>query len=112
MNRDVRLAIAVLLAPTVWFALLVLAYWASPPAHEPGRIWVLRGLHVGALVLVLVGLGLCIRELLATTGDADDTIVQRKRFLAIGGVAVALFMVVLVVGMAVPTFMLWTGAEP
>lgn len=26
--------------------------------------------------------------------------------------AVALFLVVLVVGMAVPTFMLWTGAEP
>ena len=112
LDRDAWNVIDVMIAPVVWIALLTLAYWAVPPAHEPGRQALLRGLHIGAFVLALVGLVLCVRDLRRTAGTADDTAVQRRRFLALAGIAVAALVLLVIAGMAVPTFLLWPGAEP
>lgn len=112
LNRDHWLLLAISAPPVVWFALLSLAYWAVPGAHEPGRLWLLRGMHIGASLLVVIALALIAREIRLTTGDGNDVVVQRRRFLAIAGFALGALVLLVIIGMAVPTFMLWTGAEP
>lgn len=100
------------IAPLAFLGLLALAYWVVPPAHEPGRQLLLQGMHAGALVIALVGLGLCIHDLYRTAGTADARIVQRRRFVAVAGILGAAISVLLIIGMAIPTLMLWPGAEP
>ena len=110
--RDAWIGVGLALAPVTQFALLVIAYYVTPGAHEAGRNWTLRFIHLGALLLTLASLAISTRELFLTTGDAGDSVIQRRRFLAICGIALSAFMTLLVIGQAVPTFLLWTGAEP
>lgn len=110
--RDAWIGVGLFLAPATQFALLVVAYYVTPGAHEYGRQWTLRLIHLGALVLTLASLAISVRELMLTVGDATGSINQRRRFLALCGIALSALMTLLVIGQAVPTFMLWTGAEP
>jgi hypothetical protein len=111
-RRDTWLTIGTVLAPATFLALLACAYWAVPGAHEPGREWKLRALHGGAALIAIGSLIICARELKLSVGDGNDTVVQRRRFMAIVGIAVTALSLLLIVGMSVPTFLLWPGAEP
>jgi hypothetical protein len=111
-RRDIWLTIGVVLAPTAWLTLLVCAYWAVPGAHEPGRQWLLRGLHGGAVLVAIVALVICVRELKLSVGNGNEMVVQRRRFMAIAGIAITALSLLVILGMAVPTFLLWPGAEP
>jgi hypothetical protein len=111
-RRDTWLTIGTLLGPTAWFTLLVCAYWAVPGAHEAGRQWKLRALHGGAALVAIIALLICVRELKLSVGDGNDMVVQRRRFIALAGIALCALSLLVIFGMAVPTFLLWTGAEP
>jgi hypothetical protein len=111
-RRDIWLTIGLVLAPTTWLTLLVCAYWAVPGAHEPGRQWMLRALHGGAALIAIASLIICLREVKQSVGDGNDMVVQRRRFMALAGVAITAISLLVILGMAVPTFLLWPGAEP
>jgi hypothetical protein len=112
MKRDAWLLAACALGPVTFFILLVVAYGVTPGAHEDGRAWTLRLLHAAALVVVVGVLAIAVRELKLTAGDTSDTVVQRRRFLAIFGLAVSLLSLLLVIGMAIATLILRPGMEP
>jgi hypothetical protein len=111
-RRDTWLTIGTMLAPVTWLTLLVAAYWAVPPAHEAGHQWRLRGLHAGAAVIAIAAIAICYRELKLSIGDGNLALVQRRRFMALVGIAISALSLLVILGMAVPTFLLWTGAEP
>jgi hypothetical protein len=101
MTRDWFPVIA---APIAWFAALVAGWMLTPPAHEDGPLTTLHVIHLIAIgIIVVAGISAAVR-LRGSTGS--------RRFLAWGGLGLAALTLLLVIGLAVPTLILFAGAEP
>lgn len=111
-RRDVMLWVALSLGPLAWFALLALAYWWTPGAHELGRTTLLRATAGVAAVFPIVSALLSVREMKLSRGDQNEATLQRRRFLALGAFVFSVLFLLLILGTAVPMFMLGPGAEP
>jgi hypothetical protein len=110
MKRD---WFAIVAGPLAWFLAHVASWIAVPPAHEAGRLAVLRAIDLAALAIALIAGGIAgrrMRALLRIT--PPDHSVQRARFVATCGVALSVLSIILVIGLALPTFLLVPGAEP
>ena len=110
-RRDVWLVLSGFLGPTAWFALLVASYYVVPGAHEAGRTGWLYLLHAVAAVLAVASGSIALREV-RVGGDLSDRFIQRRRAMAIGGLALSVLSFLLVIGSLIPVMMLPPGAEP
>jgi hypothetical protein len=110
MTRD---WFAITAGPLAWFAAHVASWMIVPGAHEAGRLAALRAIHAGALVIAAIAGATALGRLRALyrVPPADRTL-QRARFLAASGVALSALSILLVLGLALPTFLLPPGAEP
>jgi hypothetical protein len=113
MTREMRDWFAVAAGPLAWFAALVASWILVPGAHEAGRLTTLRTIDAVALAIASVtgALALARFRALYRRPPADPS-VQRARFLAASGVALSALSVVLLISLALPTFLLLPGAEP
>lgn len=111
-RHDIWLGIAAASGPMIWAVLLVASWYVTPGAHERGRAGALQLMHVAAAIVVIAGGLLALRELRRSAGDLSDTVVQRRRFVALSAVVLSVLSLVLVIGSAIPAFVLPPGAEP
>jgi hypothetical protein len=112
VKREGWLWLGLVLGPSTWFVLLIASYAVTPGAHESSRAWTLRALHGGALLLAIAATVISWRELSCNVGDVEQTVLQRRRFVAIFALVVSVLSILLVVGSALPTLLLWPGSEP
>jgi hypothetical protein len=99
--------IAALAAPLAWFCDLVISYASTPPAYRHGLATMSYAVSLSSAVIVLLSaivLGMYLRR--APVWEC------RTRFVARAGLWISLLSLVLVVGMAIPNFLLAPGAEP
>lgn len=120
MNRDAGrhatwLWVLVGFGPAAWFLDLTIGWALGPPAHESSRLGLIRGLHLAAVVMAAIGIGLAARELMQLPvhepADALDLRRQRSRFLAIAAVVFGAVSLLLVTGNLFAALLL-TGDEP
>jgi hypothetical protein len=110
MTRD---WFSVAAGPLAWFAAHVASWMIVPGAHEAGRLAMLRTIDAVALAIASIAGALALARFRALYRlSPADPRVQRARFLAASGVALSALSVVLVLGLALPTFLLLPGAEP
>lgn len=113
MRTDTKIWSAATAGPAAWLVLLLVSWVLTPGAHEAGRVPVLRALHVLALVITAIAALIAWREHRRLQGiDSDDDIIQRQRFLARFALILGAASILLVIGSAIPTFMLLPGSEP
>ena len=99
--------IAAFAAPLAWFTDLVVSYASTPPAYRHGLATTSYAVSFGSAVIAAVSaivLGLYQRR--APVWEC------RTRFVARTGFWISLLSLLLVVGMAIPNFLLAPGAEP
>jgi hypothetical protein len=110
MKRDWFIVVA---GPMAWFVGLVASWIVTPPAHESGRLAALRAIDLAALAIAIIACALAVMRVRALSRvPAADRHVQRARFVAGCGVALSALSILLVIGLALPTFLLVAGAEP
>lgn len=113
MTRETRDWLAIAAGPLAWFAAHVASWMIVPGAHEAGRLAALRTIDAVALVIAVVAGAMALGRLRAVYRLPPAAPgVQRARFLAASGVALSALSVLLVTGLALPTFLLLPGAEP
>jgi hypothetical protein len=110
MTRD---WIAAAAGPIAWFACHVASWMLAPPAHETGSVAPLLAIDAVALAVAIAAGVVALRRArsLYRTPPVDRA-VQRARFVAISGVALSALSIILMIGLALPTFLLLPGAEP
>jgi hypothetical protein len=110
MTRD---WIAAAAGPIAWFSALVASWMLAPAAHEAGSLGPLYAIDAAALVVAVaagaVAMGRVRRLRRLPPGDRR---VQRDHFVAVSAVALSALSIVLVIGLALPNFLLLPGAEP
>jgi hypothetical protein len=110
MTRD---WIAAAAGPLAWFASHVASWMLAPPAHDKGDVAPLLTVDAAALAIAIAAGIVAWRRVrsLHHTPPVDRRL-QRARFLAVSGVALAALSILLVLGLALPIFLLLPGAEP
>jgi thiol:disulfide interchange protein len=110
MKRDWVTMIA---GPMAWFVALVASWVVTPPAHESGRLEALRAMNLVALAIAIIACALAVMRVRALSRlTPADRHAQRARFVAGCAVALSALSILLVIGLALPTFLLVPGAEP
>ena len=115
-TKDRLLWAAIVGAPTAWFVDHVAKWMVTPGAYQTGSRAALRGLSAGTLAIAVVATvigAVCLRELphVALEG-AEHVTARRRRFLAISALVLGLGSALLILGNAIPTFLLEPGQEP
>lgn len=111
-GMGLRLALGVFLPPFAWAADLEAGVFSLQHVCESGHRGVLHLSSAIALLLVLVGGGLAwsagreIGDLTDVADRGDDGSTARSRLFAVGGLLFALLFGLLVVGTAIPRFVL------
>jgi hypothetical protein len=108
---DLRLWLVAAAGPAAWAIDFNISYATTPPAHMHGSLAAQYALHAVALAVAIVAAVLAVRDLRRLRGG-EDTVTQRRRFLAIAGVGLSLIAILLVIGTAMPTLMIVPGSEP
>jgi hypothetical protein len=106
--RDRLLWVALGAGPLAVTLDLVLSWMLAPGSHEKDDITPLWVLTACALVIAAGGGVLAWSQLPKTPPDPEE----RPRFMALAGIALALFCVLVVLGLAVPKWLLTPGMEP
>lgn len=105
-RRDVTLWLLILAGPAAWALDFNISYAVSPDAHDHESVLDLHLLHAGAFVIAAIAAvlsGGMLRRALQ---------VERTRFMAAAGLGLSVISLLLIIGNAIPTFMLPPGAEP
>jgi hypothetical protein len=104
---DARALLAFLAGPIAWSLDLTLSYFLVPTVKGWGTKWPMHLVTVLCLALVAAGLVAGLRALRRPDERAKDArTVERTRFLAVGGLASAVFFGLVIVAEAVPKLML------
>lgn len=111
-RRDIRLWLLILAGPAAWAIDFNVSYAVSPNAHDHESVLDLYLLHAGAFVIAAIAAVLSGRLLRSALQVEGDVMVQRTRFMAAAGLGLSVISLLLIAGIAIPTFMLPPGAEP
>jgi hypothetical protein len=111
-NRNRLLWIAILTAPTIWFAHLSVSFLLVPPSCDHGVRW---PLHLASAIAIAISIasGLIAAHLLRALPPANDRsswTLARMRFMARLGIGSALFFTVVLVASSLPNFLSDCGA--
>jgi hypothetical protein len=110
MRRD---WFAVFAGPMAWFAAHAASWLLVPGAHEAGDLAALYAIDAIALAIAVAASMIALGRTRALLRESPaDRRVQRARFVAISGLALSALSVLLVIGLALPVFLLSPGAEP
>lgn len=100
------------LGPLTWFFDHSAGWALGPPAHRSIHLDLVRGMHVGLLVVTFIGAILSARELARLRGDDDGDIRrERSRLIAIAGLALGALSTLLIAGNLIASLLL-NGQEP
>lgn len=102
----VRLWIGVLLAPAGWLSDFMVRYLVIRYANIHDRRWPMLVSTAGGLALVLTGAWLCWRARAAAEVHAPAASDQHVAHLAVWGLALAVYFLVLILAQATPTLVL------
>ena len=110
MTRD---WLAIVAGPLAWFCAHIASWMLAPPAYERGSLVGIYLIDLVALAIAIAAGALAlgrIRALRRTVpGDART---RRSWFLAASGLRLSALSILLVLGLALPMFLLAPGAEP
>jgi hypothetical protein len=117
-SRDVRrtaaLCVGLLAGPVVWFALLEANYVMSYVACETGHTWFMHAATLASIVAVAAAgwgawrSGPAEDSEYPTPPTSPDTGESRARWMSIGGVALSLWFILVILAMEVPIILLAT----
>jgi hypothetical protein len=100
--------LALFAGPVAWFCAHVASWMLGPPAHEKHSLGAIYTIDAIALVIAIVAAASALLRWRALRGTDRG----RDRFLAVSGVALSALSILLIVGIALPDFLLIPGAEP
>lgn len=98
----------VLAGPAAWAAHLQATYTLVPHACERGTMTAVHAVTAASLVLALAGAAVAWRSWRLTGAAApggEGGVVGRSRFMALGGLVLALYFTLLIAGEAIPGFL-------
>jgi hypothetical protein len=110
-RRTRALAAGLFLAPFAWASQLLINYSLTPTACAESREWLLHLVSLGMLLVALIGAliarGAWTRLTSGSTvhGDAREA---GRRFLALAGLGLSLFVALVIVALDIPTW--WLSA--
>ena len=110
MTRD---WFAVAAGPVAWFCAHVASWMLAPGAHEAGSVAGLCVIDAVALAIAVLAGVLALGRIRALRdASPDDPTASRAGFLARSGLGLSALSIVLIVGLALPVFLIAPGAEP